>query len=315
MDRAKVHILVEKGPSLRKGKIMKKFQRVFGFLMALIIVSSFSIYAKAYEEAPIYLEDVKVGSSYYSQYFPGIIRRDCGEIHFNYYADENPEHLLLQVRFQKDGGEVVPEDGIFDVEFIRRELGVYRDDSSFKIEVHANQYRDTNPSEPKPAEASANAKEAHASHAAEAQMAPAKNSNGTYMLNYYGVPVIYCSVCNEPTVDYGFAQQLWMSEVKNAVMNKQDFDTEWKFSAQESEDSVTITSSTFYSFDKDTLEYLSNQPVAVTLKFRYQNNYYETVVPANYDWTQFALDGEWAGFGQILKVCGGKLITEEEFRK
>lgn len=49
--------------------------------------------------------------------------------------------------------------------------------------------------------------------------------------------------------------------------------------------------------------------------FRYQNNYYETVVPANYDWTQFSLDGEWAGFGQILKVCGGKLITEEEFRK
>ena len=38
-------------------------------------------------------------------------------------------------------------------------------------------------------------------------------------------------------------------------------------------------------------------------------------VPANYDWTQFSLDGEWAGFGQILKVCGGKLITEEEFRK
>ena len=76
--------------------------------MALIIVSSFSIYAKADEGEPIYLEGVKVGSSYYSDRFPGIIRRDCGDFYVMYHADENPEHRLLQVRFQKYGGEVVP---------------------------------------------------------------------------------------------------------------------------------------------------------------------------------------------------------------
>lgn len=286
---------------------MKRFSKFLGIILSLVIVCATSFYAKASEPDPYYLEDVNVGASYYSRNFPGIISRNHGDIHFNYYADTSSEHRLIQVRFLRDGGNVIPSDEIFGVESICELVPEYMG-QEFKIEIHANQYKGDPAPDPVPASDKTNK-----AQASEAEMLPAKNTDGSYKLNAYGVPNFINSVTKEVTVDFAVSQKLWMSEITNAIKNKQDFNTEWKLSQQKEKESIIIASNTFISFNKETISIINAQDANVFIKFRYNNSYYETVVPANFDWTKFTLNEDWVGFAKIMDVCGGREITEEEF--
>ncbi len=154
----------------------------------------------------------------------------------------------------------------------------------------------------------------HVQHAEKAQLLPLKNSDGSYKLNAFGVPVIVCSECGQVHEDFAAAQESWLDEVVNAVKTHKNFGTDWKTTEEASENPVTITSTTFISFDKDMLTYLNSQPDAVILKFKYQGKYYVTTIPSDFDCLSLADENGWAGFAYIMSICGGREISEEEFK-
>lgn len=154
----------------------------------------------------------------------------------------------------------------------------------------------------------------HVQHAEKAEMLPVKNTDGSYKLNAYGVPVIVCSECGQVHSDFAVAHEAWLDEVEKAVKNHKNFGTDWKAKEEAAENPVTITTSTFISFDKDMLSYLNSQPDAVILKFKYLGKYYVTTIPSDFDCLSLADENGWAGFAYIMSICGGREISEEEFK-
>ncbi len=190
----------------------------------------------------------------------------------------------------------------------RLAVGVY----GFNINKLNLSSDDPSPS-PAPANEPIEPEQFHNNHAEKAQLVPVKNTDGSFSLNAFGVPVIVCSECGQVHNDFAVAHENWLDEVENAVKVHKNFGTDWKTTEEASENPVTITSTTFISFDKDMLSYLNSQPDAVILKFKYNGKYYVTTIPSDFDCLSLADENGWAGFAYIMSICGGREITEEEF--
>ena len=291
---------------------MKKMYIWKIIFLAFVVVSSFSFFNRTVYAAESYnLSELSEGMFLYNG---DIISNDTGQtIYVWYMGDSKFSPNCFALYFSVDeskytvGTKYTIEIGEnHTVTFTDGEAGLNRPVMVYGLDLPPAPDPDPDPTgAPVPA---------HEQHAAKAELLPEKNTDGSYKLNAYGVPVIVCSECGQVHSDFAVAHEAWLDEVENAVKNHKNFGTDWKTKEEAAENPVTITTSTFISFDKDMLSYLNSQPDAVILKFKYQGKYYVTTIPSDFDCLSLADENGWAGFAYIMSICGGREISEEEFK-
>ncbi len=153
----------------------------------------------------------------------------------------------------------------------------------------------------------------HETHMSSAELLPKSDNEGKIELRYDGMPVLVCSVCGQVHENYSEAQVLWEKEVVSAIEDIMNFDEKWNTSKAEANEPVTIKSTTFISFDKNTLSKLGTSVQDITLKFKYNGSFYSTTIPAGTDFVSLADENGWAGFAYIMSLFGGRELTAEEF--
>ncbi len=166
---------------------------------------------------------------------------------------------------------------------------------------------DPAPDEPGPAPAPAPMTE-HEAHLSKASIDPVKSSDGSYNMTVFGIPQLKCSICGEIHQDYSKAQEVWFDEILKSATDHSDFDTNWNHSAAEADKPVTITTRTFNSFNKTTLEKLAEIGKDITVDFIYDNVNYLVTIPGDYDLPSLANEDGWAGFMYLLSVFGGQVV-------
>ena len=148
----------------------------------------------------------------------------------------------------------------------------------------------------------------HEAHLSKASIDPVKNTDGSYNMTVFGIPQFKCSICGEIHQDYSKAQEVWFDEILKSATDHSNLDSNWKHSEAEAGKPVNITTRTFYSFDKATLEKLAELGKDITLDFVYDNVNYLMTVPGDYDLPSLANEDGWAGFMYLLSIFGGQVV-------
>lgn len=148
----------------------------------------------------------------------------------------------------------------------------------------------------------------HEAHLSKASIDPVKNTDGSYNMTVFGIPQFKCSICGEIHQDYSKAQEVWFDEILKSATDHSNLDSNWKHSEAEVGKPVNITTRTFYSFDKATLEKLAELGKDITLDFVYDNVNYLMTVPGDYDLPSLANEDGWAGFMYLLSIFGGQVV-------